>query len=176
MSTIKNIVGQRFGLLVVLKPRGVDRHSKMRWLCACDCGNTSIAIGCDLRSGKTNSCGCRAGKRTHGLSGSWVYQCWWNMRSRCYNPNHPEYHLWGGRGIKMCDRWLNSVVDFHADILASIGDRPPAMSLDRRDNDGNYEPDNVRWATPAQQTANQRRVSKPPKAPFLRLPSGASRS
>jgi hypothetical protein len=159
MPYFKNITGLRFGRLVALEARGSDRHSKMRWLCRCDCGETSIAISGDLASGKTKSCGCGEGKYTHGLSGTPIYQLYWNMRSRCFNPKHPEYKYWGGRGITVCERWLNSVTDFRDDILAAIGECPPGMSLDRKDNNGNYEPGNVRWATPLQQTLNQRRHS-----------------
>jgi hypothetical protein len=84
------------------------------------------------------------------------------MRYRCLRPTDKEYKNYGGRGITICDRWLNSVANFCNDILAEIGERPPGMSLDRINNDGNYEPGNVRWATRKQQTENQRRYLSTP--------------
>jgi hypothetical protein len=163
-----NITGLRFGRLLVLERQSNDRHGKTRWLCACDCGKTSIIVGGDLRSGKTNSCGCRAGWR-HGFSGTKIYQCYWNMRCRCLDPKNKEYKNYGGRGITICDRWLNDAANFCNDILAELGERPLGMSLDRIDNDGNYEPGNVRWATPEQQGLNRRVVSKHPTKYARRL-------
>lgn len=90
--------------------------------------------------------------KTHGMSKSSAYGSWENMRARCLNPNSPAYQLYGGRGVTICDRWS----DFAA-FLADMGDRPAGATLDRIDVDGNYEPDNCRWATPRQQALNTRR-------------------
>ena len=164
MPYFKNITGLRFGRLVALRPKTSDRHGKKRWVCACDCGKRSTAVAGDLLSGKTKSCGCRMGVR-HGLYNTPIYVLWWNMRSRCFNPRNPEYKNYGGRGITICGRWL-SFVAFHTDILAEIGERPRGKSFDRINNDGNYEPGNVRWATPSQQTKNQRRHQNSCQAPY----------
>ena len=89
---------------------------------------------------------------THGMRNTPIYNVWRNMRQRCLNPNHPRYADYGGRGITVCDRWHDSFETFHADV----GDMPAGMTLDRIDNDGNYESSNVRWATRADQNRNQR--------------------
>lgn len=160
MPAFKNITGLRFGRLVVLEPRSRDRNG-VRWLCRCDCGQQPIIRGVDLTSGNTKSCGClnretRASRSTtHGQTYTAIWRSWVAMHQRCLNPRTKDYKNYGGRGVTICDRWLHNFVTFRADILAAIGDRPPGMTLDRIDNDGDYEPGNVRWATPKQQRANQ---------------------
>ena len=116
-----------------------------------------------LVSGRQKSCGCLKRERTtqrnttHGLHKHELYNTWKNMWQRCTNPNNPKYPRWGGRGIKVCERWRS-----FENFLADVGERPPGMTLDRRDNDGNYEPDNWRWATPAEQAANTRNLKLTP--------------
>jgi hypothetical protein len=125
--------------------------------CRCVCGQVRDVLQDNLIYGRSRSCGCfnRDGKHriTHGKSNSPEYMAWRSCRERCNNPNIPGYRNYGGRGITICDRWLNSFENFYADM----GPRPsPKHSLDRIDNDGNYEPGNCRWATTKQQSRNRR--------------------
>lgn len=118
-----------------------------------------------LINGRSESCGClrreklHAATTTHKLTGHPLYQTWKGMMQRCYNPRANQYKDWGGRGIAVCERWRDTAV-FIADITELLGPRPEGMSMDRIDNDGNYEPGNVRWATRLQQTHNRRRSTQ----------------
>lgn len=131
-------------LFEVLKPKCVTR-----WLCRCDCGREKIVRGSNLHSGQVSSCGCW--KR--GLTKTPTYSSWSSMKSRCLNPRNTNYPMYGGRGVRICDRWLESFDNFFADM----GERPSLdHSIDRIDVDGHYEPNNCRWADRSTQRRNQR--------------------
>lgn len=150
----KQWVGNRYGRLVVVSRHG-SVPSGSTWLCRCDCGTEKIVAANNLSSGHVQSCGCLSkesiGKlnKTHGRSGTRTYDIWCGMRKRCSDSKSNKFHLYGGRGIRVCQRW-NRFEEFFADM----GECPPRMSIDRINSDGNYEPGNCRWATPKQQARN----------------------
>jgi hypothetical protein len=154
--------GQRFGRWIVVDSAGQDEHGHYWWNCVCDCGTLAKIRTGPLRQGKSKSCGCyredHKGEqnKTHCMTGTPEYKAWGSINERCFNPNHKAYPRYGGRGITVCERWRGDlgVVNFYADIGARPSD---AHSVDRfPDNDGNYEPGNVRWATRDQQQNNRR--------------------
>ena len=156
-----DITNQRFGRLLCLRP-GTSHRSGRFWICICDCGTECEIRGGSLRSGLTRSCGClRSDKETHQKHGqatqpTGAYRSWISMRSRCRNPKCNRFQYYGGRGITICDRW-----DKFENFLADMGDRPVGRTLDRINVNGNYEPSNCRWATPAEQLMNRRPRGKP---------------
>lgn len=153
--------GQKFGRLTVGKCLGGRRT---KWECLCDCGKTTIVQGKKLRSGHTVSCGCLRTEMLvdratiHGHAKSTykhpVYRIWKGIVARCMNKNNKVFHRYGGRGIKICDRWL-SYRNFYSDM---IGTWEPGLSIDRIDNNGNYEQGNCRWASRKQQSRNTNRT------------------
>lgn len=156
----QDLTGQRFGRLVIdgyAGVRGAGRGQTI-WLCRCDCGSTTSVAAGHLRCGHTRSCGClRTGppaSKTHGKRRTPEYGTWSKMVQRCINPRDRAFVYYGGRGIGVCDRWRQSFEAF----LADVGPRPsPNHSIDRINNDGHYEPSNVRWATDLEQGRNTRR-------------------
>lgn len=154
----QDLSGKRFGRWTVVRLAiGTYRHR--HWQCTCDCGKAKIVCGSNLKSGASQSCGCFKAETTidrstkHGLAGTKEYAAWNDAFHRCYHPHNTGFKNYGGRGITMCERWRESVQAF----IDDMGPCPYGMSLDRIDNDGNYEPRNCRWATSAQQSNNQRR-------------------
>lgn len=155
-SVRKNLTGHQFGRLTVIGYVGKE-NANSQWLCACECGNSTVLITSQLlrTDSPWKSCGCqsRMSAYKHGMTGTPEYQAWRSMYQRCTNPNNPQYNLYGGRGIKVCNRWRESFDNFYADM----GPRPGGeYSIDRVDANGDYEPGNCRWATPAQQSNNKR--------------------
>lgn len=155
--------GTRFGSLVTaglphLGEVGAQRNGRPRRgsfiEVRCDCGTVKVVRCNDLRSGRTKTCGegIHVRNRRHGLHNTRTYSCWTNMVQRCNNPKYPKYDLWGGRGITITERW-RSFKNFFADM----GECPERRSLDRINNDGDYEPGNCRWATYSEQARNRRR-------------------
>ena len=155
-----DLAGKRYGRLLVIRMDHINKHQQTMWLCRCDCGNKTISNGSTLKDGRAKSCGCwkadvaRKQETTHGLSRSPEYRIYAYMKQRCLNPNYSKYHLWGGKGVKICKRWIDSFENFYADM----GRKPsPRHSLDRYpDSSGDYKPSNVRWATASQQNSNRR--------------------
>lgn len=169
MGKYIDLSGRRFGRLSVLclhgkKPNGYHANGtplyKLTWLCQCDCGTTAVVNGKELRNGESRSCGCLKAEelgdrsRTHGMTRQREYRSWQAMKERCHNPSHWKYKDYGGRGIAVCNRWLNSFENFYEDM----GKCPARFTLDRINIDGNYEPSNCRWADAVTQAKNRRGV------------------
>lgn len=150
-------IGKRFGRLVVIRKaksyRSPGGSTKARLYCKCDCGQRVVVNVGHLRSGKIVSCGCRMRepKPHHGYSGTPTYRSWCAMKQRCLYKRSPKYHLYGGRGIRVCNRWLR-----FENFLKDMGERPRGKTLDRKNNNLGYFKKNCRWATAAEQRNNQR--------------------
>jgi hypothetical protein len=140
-------VGQMFGSWTIVSAAPSKSSRDRKWVCQCICGKIKEVWDTHIASGRSTSCGCL---RNHGKYFSSVYTVWVNMKSRCTNPNNPRYNRYGGRGITICKRW-EKFQNFYEDM----GDVPEGRTLDRINNDGNYEPSNCRWATWATQYLNR---------------------
>jgi hypothetical protein len=155
-----DLIGQKFGRLTVESKNQIRSLSgKIRWNCVCNCGNLATVVGNNLKNGDTTSCGCYNKERItethfiHGMTGTPEYNSWYSMIRRCTDPNHESYNDYGGRGITVCARWLNSFEAFYEDM----GPRSSLNhSLDRKENDKGYYKDNCRWATNLEQNNNLR--------------------
>ena len=165
MPKFKDLIGQHFGRLTVIERAGhkmFGKQNKLMWRCVCECGNEKIVSASDLTNGRVQSCGClynenRATiRRTHGLSKSKIYDVWCNMKDRCLKTTDNRYKDYGGRGITIYPAWIHDFKAFYNYVskLPHFGEK--GYSLDRIDNNGNYEPNNLRWATAKEQTRNQR--------------------
>lgn len=157
--TLKDRVFER---LTVIGRSKVYKNKRYLWDCKCSCGNTKIFAVCGsaLLSGNTKSCGCLklelAGKATitHGLSHTRLYRIYCGMKNRCLNPSASDYSYYGGRGITICKEWIDDFTNFYNWAIANEYD--DKLSIDRKDNEGNYEPNNCRWATDSEQMINRR--------------------
>lgn len=163
-----DLTGQKFGLWEALRRLPKEPgQTQTHWLCRCKCGTErAVALG-SLRNGHSQCCGCESGAlraaklTTHGGcaggKNDYLYTAWQNIKARTNKPDHPYWAIYGGRGIRMHSAWLEDFASFQAWILDTLGSRPsPKHSLDRIENDGHYEPGNLRWATAKQQRGNQR--------------------
>lgn len=157
MGALIDLTGQRFGRLTVIERAETTRHGDIRWLCKCDCGNNTTVFGSNLRKNHTSSCGCVHCEsiRTHGESKTRLYRIWMLMKRRCYNPKDSRYNRYGARGIEVCHEWLERFETFR-DWSLENGYHDD-LTLDRKNNDGNYTPENCRWSTTKEQQNNTSR-------------------
>lgn len=158
MAKLKDLTGQRFGRWSVTARAENTNKGQSQWLCVCDCGTVRVINTNNIRQGSSKSCGClkdeltSARSKTHGLTNTRTYRCWANMITRCENKNFSRHADYADRGISVCDNWQT-----FAGFLADMGECPSSeCSIDRINNDGNYEPSNCRWATKVTQANNTR--------------------
>ena len=165
MSKAVNEIGNRYGRWVVVKKEGQNKRKAALWTCVCECGNIKIVAGTYLRNGSSKSCGClrkekaaengRIACTVHGLSHHPLYSTWAALMGRCYNKNIKHFQDYGGRGIRVYKSW-HDIENFINWVEKNLGPRPENYTLDRINNNGSYEPGNLRWADAKTQSRNQR--------------------
>jgi len=152
----------KYNSWLVLGEEKIHKENRVYLKCICDCGTLRDVIIKNLKSGVSSSCGCIGRKKTierntkHGKRYTKVYKTWQDMKARCSNKNMKQYKDYGGRGIRVCDEWEGDFMAFYK----VVGDAPKNMTIDRIDNDGNYEPSNVKWSTVSEQCQNKRNNRK----------------
>jgi len=154
MAKWKDITGIKFNRLIAIKMTHVDKLGKAWWLCLCECGKEHSVRGISLRAGEIKSCGCLWEPNIkHGESGNKTptYSSWANMIDRCFNTKNINYKNYGARGITVCDEWRD-----YRNFLADMGHKPKGLTIERKENNGNYTPDNYKWASTYEQSRNRR--------------------
>lgn len=156
---MSSLIGKCFGRWMVTD-YAASVNGKARLVCKCECGTIRNIDKYSLTHNGTNSCGClqkeQPNRKKHGMSKATIHRTWRNMKDRCYNKNNKEYSDYGGRGIKVCERWLDNFEAFYSDVSSLLHYNEMGYSIDRIDNNGNYEPNNVQWATKTEQNKNKR--------------------
>lgn len=161
-----DLSGKRFGKLTVIERVGTDRNKRPLWLCLCDCGTEKLINGSSLRNGDTVSCGCYGKEQrlkshiSHQKTNTRLFNVWQNIKRRCYTKTNPSYKYYGERGISVCEEWRNSFETFREWAYVNGYDETAPKgkcTIDRIDVNGNYEPNNCRWVSMAEQNKNTRR-------------------
>lgn len=161
---MKDLSGLKFGKLTVLKFINKDKNYHCKWLCQCDCGNQKEILDTHLITGKIKSCGCLNKEKItkHGQSHSKLYYIYYAMKQRCYKKNAKNYKNYGGRGIKICNEWLNNFISFYNWAIKN-GYKEDAkrgqFTIDRINVNGNYEPNNCRWINIIEQQKNKQKTT-----------------
>uniref|UniRef100_A0A6H2A0Y7 HNH endonuclease n=1 Tax=viral metagenome TaxID=1070528 RepID=A0A6H2A0Y7_9ZZZZ len=159
MSKVIDLIGKKFGRLTVIERLESDKLGRLYWKCKCECGNFTSVLGLSLRYNHTKSCGCLKEEKSktsnlkHGKTKTRLHGIWVNMRERCHNKNNYKYEDYGGRGIEICHEWDDFMVFYEWSMSNGYQDN---LTIDRIDNDGNYEPFNCRWTTMKVQNTNKR--------------------
>ena len=160
----KITIGEKYNKLIVIEKTDIRKRRSIVYKCKCDCGNITYVTSTNLKYGYIKSCGCYQKEQVsktnkkHGLSNTKLFYVWQDIKNRCNNPNHHAYKDYGGRGIKICDEWQNDFISFYT--WAINNGYKEKLTIDRKNNNGNYEPNNCRWTTMKIQCQNRRFYDK----------------